>query len=95
MAKNTLKNAPPIRGLKREPRDTDASVTIGGATPIIQTVQSQKTDKKKSGKKSDKRLRIAIANMEQLEALQTRFGLTKPAVINVALTCLAKEFLSP
>ena len=91
MPKGTLKNVPPIRGLKREPRDTDASVMIGGATAVVKTVE--KTGKKKTGKKLDKRLRVTVANMEQLQALQAKFGITKPALINVALTHLAKEFL--
>jgi hypothetical protein len=90
MAKRTLKNAPPIRGLKREPRDTDASVQIGGATAVVKTTKSAQ---KKSVKKVDRRLRITVANMEQLQALQVKFGITKPALINVALTHLAKEFL--
>jgi hypothetical protein len=93
MAKRTLKNAPPIRGLKREPRDTDASVTIGGATAVVKTVKVQNTTRKKAGKKVDRRLRVTVANMEQLQALQAKFGITKPALINVALTHLAKEFL--
>lgn len=91
MAKRTLKDSPPIRGLKREPRDTDASVTIGGATPVVKTVKSRKSEEKSS--KKDRRLRITVANMEQLQALQEKFGITKPALINVALTHLAKEFL--
>lgn len=90
MAKRTLKNAPPIRGLKREPRDTDASVIIGGATAVVIT---KKNTQKKIVKKVDRRLRITVANMEQLQALQVKFGITKPALINVALTHLAKEFL--
>jgi primosomal protein N' len=81
---------PPIRGLRREPRATDASVQIGGATPVV---ESQKTARKKSSRKIDKRLRVTVANIEQLQALQMRLGLTKPAVINVALAYLAKEFL--
>ena len=93
MAKRTLKNAPPIRGLKREPRDTDASVMIGGATAVVKTVKAQKTTQKKAGKKVDRRLRVTVVNMEQLQALQAKFGITKPALINVALTHLAKEFL--
>lgn len=90
MPKGTLKNVPPIRGLRREPRDTDASVQIGGATPVVTT---KKSVGKKSGKKSDRRLRVTVANMEQLQALQAKFGITKPALINVALTYLANEFL--
>lgn len=35
MAKLTLNNIPPIRGLRREPRDTDASVVIGGASAVV------------------------------------------------------------
>jgi len=85
-----LKNIPPIRGIKREPRDTDASVVYGGATAVIIT---KKKPEKKSGKKTDKRLRIAVANMEQLQALQAKFGVTKPALINFALAYLAKDFL--
>ena len=40
----TLKNIPPIRGIQREPRDTDASVVIGGATAQVGTFYSVKID---------------------------------------------------
>lgn len=90
MPKGTLRNIPPIRGLKREPCDTDASVRIGGAEPVVKA----NAKKKKLSKKLDKRFRVTIANIEQLQALQAKFGITKPALINVALTHLAKEFLS-
>lgn len=96
MAKRTLKDAPPIRGLKREPRDTDASVTIGGATAVVKTAKSQEAKKKKSDKKprkADTRLRVEIVNQEQFNALLAKFGITRPALINVALTHLAKKFL--
>lgn len=86
MAKRTLKDSPPIRGLKREPRDTDASVQIGGAEAVVKTVVKKR-------RRQDNRLRITIANPEQLNELRRKLGITRPGVVNLALAHLAKEFL--